>query len=125
MLFYLVYGEIDMSVPFSKSKYRSDGVPAGLEIRRQTRASGFGTPGSFLDGFVWDRLCEDDPELAGLIAEQESCFVLRGTFHDPADLCYLRDTMAMVTYFQDQGGVGVCDPQIFAWRSADLEVRGL
>lgn len=44
---------------------------------------------------------------------------LRGTFPDPPDLNYLRDTVGLITHFLDHGGVAVFDPQMLRWWSPE------
>ena len=32
LLFYVVYGRVDVAAPLSRSKYRSEGIPDGLSV---------------------------------------------------------------------------------------------
>lgn len=118
-LFYVVYGRVDTAAPFSRSKYRSDGIPDGLDVMAYGPNSNPEVPGSFREGYLWERLESADPGLARIIATQDSCLVLRGTFSDPASLNYLRDTVGLITHFLDNGGVAVFDPQMFEWWSPE------
>lgn len=118
-LFYVVYGDINMSEGLSRSKYRLERKPEELELM----AYGSNDPeavNSFREGFLWETLSESDPGLAEEIAAQESCYVIRGNFTDPQTLDYLRDTVGLITYLLDQGGVAVYDPQMFRFWSPEM-----
>ena len=114
-LFYVVYGDIDIEAPLAGEIYRVGGVPQGLDVMSYGPDSHPEVPDSFREGYLWQQLQEEDPELAQAIGSQERCLVLRGDFLDPATLDYLRDTVGLVTHFLDHGGVGVYDPQMFTW----------
>ncbi len=118
-LFYVVYGRVDTTKPLSRSKYRSEGLPDGLEIMAYGPNLHLEVPASFREGYLWDQLRFADPRLAATLAEQDTCIVLRGTFPDPETLNYLRDTIGLITHFLNNGGVGVYDPQMFEWWSSD------
>ena len=119
LLFYVVYGRVDAAAPVSRSKYRSEGIPDGLDVMAYGPNSHPEVPGSFREGYLWEKLRTGNPPLAETIAAQDSCIILRGTFSDPADLNYLRDTVGLITHFLDQGGVAVFDPLMFQWWSPD------
>ena len=114
-LFYVIYGRIDTTKILSRSRYRSNGIPPGIEVL------GFG-PAVYPDqvavwreGYVWDQLSASEPVLAAAIAAQDSCLVLRGEVIDPPTLDYLRDVIGFLTYCLDAGGVGIYDPQMLQW----------
>lgn len=118
-LFYVVYGSIDPKAPLSRSTYRSSGIPEGLTVSSYGPQVHPETVDSFRSGYLWDELKTLDPDLAGKVSEQKSCMVLRGTFSDPKDLDYLRDTVGLIAHFLDHGGVAVYDPQMFKWWSSE------
>jgi hypothetical protein len=122
-LFYVVYGRINASAPLSRSKYRSEGIPAGLDVMAYGPDSHPHVPSSFCEGYLWEQLLSSNPELVKTISAQDSCIVLRGSFPDPENLNYLRDTIGLVTHFLDNGGVAVYDPQIFQWWSPENMAR--
>jgi hypothetical protein len=64
VLFYVVYGEIDASAPLSRSKYRSNGAPDGIEVMSYGPNMHPDVPGSFRDGYLWDEFVASDPEFA-------------------------------------------------------------
>jgi len=112
-LFYVIYGRFEKAVPLSRLQYRVQDVPKGLDVITYGPSSSPSVPGSFREGFLWERLQLSNPHLAQTIASQDSCMILRGTFPDPENLDYLRDTVGLITYFLDNGGVAVFDPQMF------------
>jgi len=118
-LYYVVYGHVNTAATLSRSKYRTDGIPKGLDVIAYGPNSNPEVPGSYRDGYIWDQLKSANPELAAKVAAQDSCIILRGTFSDPTNLNYLRDTVGLIAHFLDNGGVAVYDPQMFKWWSPD------
>lgn len=118
-LFYVVYGDIDTNAPLSASKYRSQGIPDGMEVMLY----GPNTHPEVVDGFREDYLLnylrDSHPELEKVILSQKNCLVLKGQINDPENLDYLRDTEGLITYFLDNGGVGILDGQMIKWWSPD------
>lgn len=114
-LFYVIYGDIDPSQPLSRSKYRTNGAPEGLEVMSYTTNEENDVPGSFREGYLWDELIAKDPPFADQVAKCDQCFVFRGTPRDDTTLDYLRDTIGFITYLLDNGGVAVYDPLMFRW----------
>jgi hypothetical protein len=115
MLFYVVYGEIDTSAPLSRSKFRSNGAPRGIDVMSYGPNTHPEVPGSFRDGYLWDELVANDPERAAMVERCEHCMVLRGTPTDSMTLDYLRDTLGFITYLTDHGGCAVYDPLMLRW----------
>lgn len=115
LLFYVVYGEINVSTPLSPSKYRSRGVPDGIDLMTYDPDGHPEVAGSFRQGYAWDEFEKVDPSAASQVAECERCMVLRGTPRDDSSLNYLRDCVGLLTYLLDGGGVAIYDPQIFRW----------
>ena len=116
-LFYVVYGNINPSTPLSRSKYRSQGPPAGLSMMSYGPEQHSEVPGSFQEGFLWDELKKTNPGLAKEIAQCDRCMVVRGTPNDSTSLNYLRDTVGLIMYLLDHGGCAVYDPQMLRWWS--------
>jgi hypothetical protein len=114
-LFYVVFGNFQMTEPLSRSRYRSLGVPEGLSLQSYSRDRHADTFGDFCAGYLWERLEADDPELAGDVRSCPQLMVLRGTIADPPTLDYLRDAIGLLTYLVDHGGVCIYDPQMFEW----------
>lgn len=118
-LFYVIYGHVDTEASPSSSKYRTEGIPEGLDVMAYGPNAHPEVPASFCEGYLWDQLRSTNPKLAETIAAQNSCLILRGTFPDPSNLNYLRDTIGLITHFLDSGGIAVYDPQMFEWWSPE------
>ena len=115
MLFYAVYGEIDASARLSRSRYRSNGAPDGIDVMSYGPSKHPDVPGSFCKGYLWDEFAASDPKLAAIVERCEHCMILRGTPNDSTTLNYLRDTVGLITYLLDHGGCAVYDPLMFRW----------
>jgi hypothetical protein len=69
-LFYVVYGDVDSSVELSREKYRSEGIPEGIDVMSYNADSDLDVITSFREGYVWDKFVAKNPELA---AQVEGC----------------------------------------------------
>jgi hypothetical protein len=114
-LFYVVYGEIDSSAPLSRSTYRSNGIPDGVDVMSYGPSKHPEVPGSFRDGYLWGEFVAAAPELSATVAQCEHCVILRGTPNDATTLNYLRDTVGLIAYLLDHGGCALYDPLMFRW----------
>ena len=117
-LFYVVFGEIDFTTPFSPREYRSNGPPDGIAVTAYDRVIHPQVAAGFRSGFLWEEFAEANPHGAQQIVESNSCCVLRGTPEDSQTLNYLRDTIGLISYLLDQGGLAVFDPWMFRWWTA-------
>lgn len=123
LLFYVVFGDVKPKQSLSRSTYRSNGIPDGLELM------GYGPDqhevvDGFRDGYVWEQLLAGDPVTGQRIAAATHCMVCRGTPADSSSLDYLRDTIGLLTYLLDQGGVGIYDPLgLCYWRPEDWKAE--
>jgi len=114
---YVVFGDIKEPLNLSAEKYRSIGVPQGIELashRREGQSEAFNL---FLGGTFMKALTTQDRALVTAVRAQKQCIVLQGEIKDPSTLNYFRDTIGLVTCLLDQGGVAVLDVQIFKWWS--------
>jgi hypothetical protein len=115
LVFYVVYGRVDTTKILSRSAYRSNGIPDGIEVM------GFGPTvhpsqvAAFREGYIWNQLSIAEPDLAARIAAEDSCLVVRGEVIDPPTLDYFRDIIGFLTYCLDAGGAAIYDPQMFKW----------
>ncbi len=116
-LLYVVYGIVDSSIPLSRSTYRSNGVPDGVELMSYGPGNEPGVPGSFREGYPWTEWVAEDPELAATAEDATHCMILRGSPTDATALDYLRDTVGVITFLLDHGGCAVYDPLMFRWWS--------
>jgi hypothetical protein len=117
-LFFVVFGPVDTTQPLSASTYRCGGqVPDDFEIFGYDRATHPDVFERFQQGFLWEALGEDQPDLAAAIAGSTNCIVLRVTRPNPPTLDYLRDAVGLLTWMIDNGGVAIYDPEGFRWWS--------
>lgn len=119
MLFYAVFGELDLSLPLSRSKYRTNGAPAGFDLMSYDRGEHATVFENFCSGFVWEDFQSTNPKLAAAIEAAPNCAVLRGEVDDAPNLNYLRDAVGMMTYLLDCGAQAIYDPQILRWWTPD------
>lgn len=118
-LFYVAFGDIALDNAMSRSRYRSEGVPDGIEIRLYTIEEDEDYIAGFRSGYLWDRLLEDAPSLARDVESAPGCAVLYGTLRDPPTLDYMRDCVGLLTHFTDNGARAIYDPQMFQWWAPD------
>ena len=114
-LFYVVYGRVDTTKPLSSSKYRSNGIPDGIDVMTYGPGTHADVVASFRRGYLWDQLTTDDPNLAAKVAVQDSCLALKGEIIDPPTLNYFRDAIGFLTFCLDAGGIAIYDPLMFKW----------
>lgn len=125
LLFFAVYGKFSTEVQLSAADYRTAGVPAGLTLRKLHRAQSPEFP--FISESIGKLLRPENPALFAEIQRQPECLILQGSVPDPVDLNYLRDAVGLITFFLENGGVGVIDPQQFrmfnppSWRAEIFE----
>lgn len=117
-LFYVVYGDVDTNAAFDRLRYRTRGLPEGLDVRLLTRSEDGEYIEAFEEGYVWDHLVANNPRLANDVKQSPACLILQGTVADPPSLHYLRDAVGVITFFLDHGGRSVYDIQIMKWWSS-------
>ena len=117
-LFFVVYGPRPKELSISRSRYRCDGVPDGIELMSYGPDVQPEVVGKFRDGFLWEKLLHDNPSLAGRIAAETECTIVRGRVPDPPDLNYLRNVVGLIQWMLDNDGAGVFDAHSFQWMDA-------
>lgn len=118
-LFYVVFGAAVKDLKLSRSKYRCDEVPPGLDLLSYGPGSNPEGLDQFRSGYLWGKLQESEPVLQKAIEAQQQCVVIRGTLHDDPSLNDFRNTIGFVTCLLDNGGAGIFDPQSFEWWPAE------
>ena len=108
-LFFAIYGEFSTEVEVSRVKYRTAGLPRGINVRRLEREQNPDFP--FSTGPIGELLQPKNPALFASIQRADECVIIQGAVPDPPDLNYLRDTLGVVLFFLEHGGVAVMDPQ--------------
>lgn len=120
LVFYVVYGQFPTNIQLSAATYRTAGIPKGVALRKLNREQRSVFP--FTDGDFAKVIGRDDPTNFASILAAPECVITQGEVADPADLNYLRDAVGVATWFLDNGGVAVVDPQLVklyrpeAWR---------
>jgi hypothetical protein len=118
-LFFVVYGDVDISTTLPATKYRVQRMPEELEIIQYDSPEYTEEVNSFRSGHAWEELQRRDPSFAATIAAQDSCTVVSAELGDQEELYYLRDVVGIVTWLLDQGGVCVYDPHMLRWWTPD------
>jgi len=106
-LFYVVFGAAVEDLKLSRSKYRCDEVPPGLELLSYGPDSHPEVLDQFRSGYLWEELQESEPALHKSIGAQQQCVIIRGTLPDEPSLNYFRNAIGLVTCLLDNGGKGV------------------
>ena len=118
-LFYVVYGDVDTDAPLSRSAYRSEGIPEGIDLSRYTRAEHPDVFAGFESGPLGQQLRSSGIDIAAAVEQASACLILRGTLPDSPDLDYLRNSIGLLTWCLDNGGCIIFDAQALTWWRAD------
>ncbi len=119
LLFYAIFGVFDLTVPLSRSRYRTSGLADWLEMQQYDRVANPDVFEQYLSGPMWDMLGRDTPLTANEAERAPHCIGVRGEPIDPPTLDYFRDTIGIITWLLDAGGAVVFDPQMLWLWSAD------
>jgi hypothetical protein len=115
-LAYAIYGITAGNEPLRSDRYRTRGLPEGIEAlvhTRELRAAYLRE--SFEEGQPWDDLVQRDPALAERVLASPGCVLLSGGVSDQSSLLYLRDVVGFISFLLDHGGVAVYDLFTFQW----------
>ncbi|MDJ0910261.1 MAG: hypothetical protein QNI99_13770 [Woeseiaceae bacterium] len=113
--FFVVYGPLPKELSISRSRYRCDGIPDGVELMSYGPDVRPEVVDQFRDGYLWERLLHDNPSLAGRIAAETECTIVQGAVSDPPDLNYLRNVVGLIQWMLDNDGAGLFDAHSFQW----------
>jgi hypothetical protein len=119
LLFYVLFGEFDLTMPLSISKYRSTGSGKDLKLVQYDRETKPDVFADYQSGPLWDILTRDAPVTASQALKTPQAVAVRAEVTDPDTLDYFRDAIGLVTWLLDCGGVSIYDPQRFWLWSAD------
>ena len=120
LVWYQIYGHFPDTVDISRSKYRCTGVPDGIELQHYWRTEHENVVTAFLKHpFFAAALTRELQGLADGVSSAPECTIIRGEVPDSANLDYLRDVIGLVTWFLDNGGLAVLDPQTMQWYGRD------
>lgn len=118
-LFYVLYGKAAQPLRLSRSKYRCTGVAPTLDLMEYGPDRHPEIVQSFLHGFLWDRLKQENPALAEYVAAQTHCTIVRGTYPDARTLDDFRNAIGLLTCMVDAGCGAIFDAQMFRWWSGE------
>ena len=119
LLFFVVFGAFDLEQPLSSSKYRSAGPADWLDVGHATRAQAPELFAEYQSPPMWDLFTRDAPVTAAEALKVPELVEVRAKVPDPPTLDYFRDTIGVVTWLLDCGGLSIYDPQrLWLW-SAD------
>ena len=119
LLFFVVFGKFDLTKPLSRSKYRSSGPGEWLNVSHVKRAESPEVFAGYQSPPMWDLFVRDAPVTAAEAQKVPELVAVRAEVADPATLDYFRDTVGVITWLLDCGGVSIYDPQrLWLW-SAD------
>lgn len=114
-LFYVVFGSDTNELKLSRSKHRCDAIPEGIEISSYGPSTHPEVLDEFRQGFLWNKLFQDDPKLFKAVQAQTKCVIVQGSVADVHNLNYFRNTIGLLTSLLDAEGVAIYDPQSFKW----------
>jgi tryptophan synthase alpha chain len=120
LIWYQIYGHFPDSVDISRGKYRCAGVPDGIALEHYYRVDHEPVVTAFLkQPFFATALRRELPGLAIGVESAPELTVIRGEVPEAPNLDYLRDVVGLVTWFLDNGGLAVLDPQTLQWYGRD------
>src|SRR5687767_3554631 len=111
LLFFVVFGTLDLSKPLSQSKYRSRGPGNELKLVQYDRAAEPGEFAEYQSGKLWEIMTRDAPVTAAESLKAPHAAVVIAEVADPPTLDYFRDAVGLVAWLLDCAGVSVYDPQ--------------
>lgn len=115
-LLYVVYGRATAPVADERRRFRTRGLPPGVELRAFHRADHSEyLRTAYEEGYAWEEFSRRDSALAARVSASPGCLVIAGSVADPDSLIYLRDILGMVALLLSSGGVAVYDPITFTW----------
>ena len=119
LLFFVAFGEFDLTKPLSRSKYRSGGPGDWLQVVHLTRDKQAKAIAEYQSGPLWEVMTRDAPVTAAEALKAPHAVAVRAEVADPPTLDYFRDAIGVVTWLLDCGGLSIYDPQrLWLW-SAD------
>jgi len=117
-LLWFVFGDFDADLRIDGDRYRTRGLPAGIDAVRYRNEALARWDGYPLAGTLGKVLWDEDARLFEQAKRAGECFMVRGTLRDPSDLDALRDLVGTIEALCDAGGIAVVDPQTLSMFSA-------
>ena len=123
LLFYVVFGEFDLTKPFSLTKYRSNGPADWLEVVQYDRARQPEVFAEYQSGPMWEKVTRDACITAAEAEKAPHAVAVRAAVTDPETLDYFRDTIGVVMWLLDVGGISAYDPQrLWLWTRQEWQI---
>jgi len=113
-LLWFVFGDFDPELRIDAQRYRTRGLPAGIDAVRYSNAALSRWDGYPLAGTLGRLLWDEDARLFERAKAAGECWMLRGALRDAPDHDALRDLVGSIAALCDAGGVAVVDPQILS-----------
>ena len=119
VLLYAVFGNFDVSRQVDAEKYRTSGLPEGMEIRSYNRENHDAYIRSMYEvGWLGQYLRSTSPAMYAAVDSSPQCLLIRGEIQDPDSLLYLRNTIGLMTALMDGSGVAaILDMPALTWHS--------
>ncbi len=114
-LFYVVFGDFKTLGPLDAQQYRSLGIPDGISLHACSRQNDGEYIAKFCEGYAWEQFSKADSDLSQTVRNAPGCVILKGSVPDSPTLDYFRDTIGLLTFLLDQGGVAIYDPFLLVW----------
>ncbi len=115
----VIFGNIDESLPpLDSLRYRSTGLPEGMELEFASREESPELWEQFQKGPAWDSFCGSVPTIVGAIKESPTCVIARGQIPDSNSLEPLGNIIGIITSLLDSGGIVVYDVLTATWFDA-------
>ncbi len=112
----LIFGNIDESLPpLDSLRYRSTGLPEGMELEFASREESPELWDQFQKGPAWELFCESAPTIVEAIKNSPSCVIARGQIADSDSLEPLGNVIGIMTSLLDSGGIVVYDVLTATW----------
>ena len=118
-LLWFVFGDFQPDLRIDAQKYRTRGLPTGIDAVRYSNRALEHWNGYPLAGTLGRLLWEENARLFERAKASGECWMLRGALDDSPDLDALRDIVGSIAAFCDGGGVAVVDPQILSMFEAE------
>jgi len=116
LFYFVIFGNIEESLPpFESNRYRTSGVPDGIELEFVSRDESLNVWEQFQIGPAWDAFRSSNPVLEQAMLQCPSCVIVRGQIPDGDTLEPLASTIGVITSLLDAGGIAVCDVLTASW----------
>jgi hypothetical protein len=119
VLLYVIFGNFDVSRQVDAEKYRTTGMPEGVEIRSYNRQQHYSYIRSMYEGgWLGQYLKATSPAMYAGVDSSPQCLLVRGEIPDPDSLLYLRNTIGLMTALMDGSGVAaILDMPALTWHT--------